>query len=111
MEVTLVGLQENHFLARWRLRRGQGYYRLVLEGLVIPFNKDRISQMHRDQRELVEGTGAPVVILYTTDPIYWIQPSDEEITGTGIPIIPWLVCKQDPFGEAANIPQDACIRR
>ena len=72
-EVTLTGPMVNNFLARWRIRRGRDTYRLVLEGLVIPLSCDKIPAMSNTERELMEGPGAPVVILYTSEPITWLQ--------------------------------------
>ena len=71
--VTFPSSLHDHFLARWRIRRGQLDYRLVLEGLVIPPSHDKLHAMNDSARDLAEGPGAPVVVLTTSPTLHWVQ--------------------------------------
>ena len=71
--VTLPSTMHDNFLARWRIRRSKLDYRLVLEGLVIPPSHDKLPAMTGPARDLLEGPGAPVVVLATSPKLHWVQ--------------------------------------
>ena len=77
MEITLVSELEPshdpHLQVRWRLRKTVYGYTLALECLTIPMNQRVVQNMASADRELCEGPGAPVTLLWSSDTIQWIM--------------------------------------
>ena len=134
MEITLVSELEPshdpHLQVRWRLRKTVYGYTLALECLTIPMNQRVVQNMASADRELCEGPGAPVTLLWSSDTIQWImvrlqhgfylsnppppfflhQPRGD-LPITGLDFTPYLSLSPDGEESGAFQPQDAYIRR
>ena len=131
MEITLVSEagpeHDLHLQARWRIRKSTHGYVLALECLTIPMNDKVLQSMSTTCRELCEGPGAPVTVLWISDPITWIlvrrcqalypvltppfyQPQ-EDLNKTGLDIVPYLSLNPENEDDPLTLPEDAYIRR
>ena len=127
-ESGLTTQHQPHLLVRWRLRKGLRGYHLALECLTIPMPKKLLQSMPTNYREVCEGPGAPISVLWSSDLITWLkvktpspplfhltlyiirQPT-EALPESGLDIIPWLCMLSDPFARTEATPEDAYVRR
>ena len=72
-ESGLTTQHQPHLLVRWRLRKGLRGYHLALECLTIPMPKKLLQSMPTNYRELCEGPGAPISVLWSSDLITWLK--------------------------------------
>ena len=116
-QCQLDNILENKLLARWRVRtsqyKGTPAFTLVLEVMALPLAEDPIGAMQVKTREAAEGPGAPVFIVYKSNPINWLPPTSFPlIQPHGMMMIPWLTIYKDPLDHDDLLyPSDACIRR